>query len=132
MHLHGVLEKYPNSTILWFGGHSLLEQNIDMMKAIWPEFPMNRSIFGKPNTQYQVDHLSTMIVTRHNYHNKESWQDYNFWLMNSIRETLKIVDNPREELFFITRRGIRRGIARENELYVEVLYPSKFENHSAR
>ena len=117
LHLHGVLEKYPNSSILWFGGQSLLKQNIDMMKAIWPEFPINRSIFGKPNTQYQVDHLSTMIVTRHNdYHSKKSWQDYNFWLMNSIRETLKIVDNPKEELF-ISRRGIRRGIAREDELY---------------
>lgn len=119
LRLHEVLVKYPNSSILWFGDRPN-KQNVEMMKAIWPEFPMNKSIFGKPDTQYQVDHLSTMVITRHNdYHSKDPWQDYNFWLINSIRETLQIIDDPEDQLF-ISRRGIRRGIAHEFELYVEL------------
>ena len=120
LHLHHILEKYPDSSILWFGESGLQTQNIDMIKFIWPEFPMNRSIFGEPNTQYQVDHFSTMVIPRHNdYHIKDPWQDYNFWLIGAMRETFQIIDDPKDQLF-ISRRGIRRGIAHEDELYTEL------------
>lgn len=121
LHLHGVLDKYPNSTFIWFGhgsGETLPnKRNIEMLKAIWPEFPMEKWIAGRKDLTYKVAHPSMMVVTRHNdYHEKKAWQPYNFWLLNSIRKTLQIVDEPNDELF-ISRKGIRRGIAREDELY---------------
>jgi len=118
LHLHGALEKYANATILWYGDKTPPNKEcIEMMKVIWPEFPMNKSIIAKGGTAYKVDDLSTMAMTRHNqYHDKNPWQDYNFWLLDSIRETMTIVHEPKDELF-ISRRGHRRGIAREDELY---------------
>jgi len=118
LNLHGALEKYANSTILWYGqGTSPNKESIEMMKVIWPDFPMNKFIIPKGNTAYKVDDLSTMVMTRHNqYHDKDPWKDYNFWLLDSIRETMDLVDEPKDEVF-ISRRGHRRGIAREDELY---------------
>ena len=45
LHLHGMLDKYPNSTFIWFGaGRETLpdKRNVEILKAIWPEFPMEK------------------------------------------------------------------------------------------
>ncbi|MCH1529961.1 MAG: glycosyltransferase family 61 protein [Gammaproteobacteria bacterium] len=62
-----------------------------------------------------------MVIPRHNdYHIKDPWQDYNFWLIGAMRETFQIIDDPKDQLF-ISRRGIRRGIAHEDdELFTEL------------
>jgi len=117
LRLHGTMDKYPNATILWFGSNRMPKTSVEMMSVMWPDFPVKNFVYGKQAHRYKADDLSTMILTRHNdYHNKKDWQAYNFWLINSMRETFDIVENPQEELF-ISRRGNRRAIDREEELF---------------
>lgn len=118
--IHGVLEKYPNATILFYPSKpSAL--NIEMMKALKFDLPMNKVMTGVEKTEYKVDDQSAMIGTRHNdYHNKAEFQPYNFWLLRSMRETLDIPESPQDEIF-ISRKGYRRGIEREDDLFAALL-----------
>jgi len=102
--IHNILDKYPNASVLWFHGYPN-KANIGFMHTIWPEFPMHRSIRGKPELYYHVGHLNTIIVPRFNdYHVKDPWWDYNYRLITSIRQTVGIVDNPIGQLY-ISRGG---------------------------
>ena len=61
-----------------------------------------------------------MVVSRHtNYHNHAVFSDYNFWLLRKMRGHLKIVNEPKENIF-VSRKGYRRGIQLEDELFASL------------
>ena len=63
---------------------------------------------------------NTMVVSRHtNYHNHADFSDYNFWLLRKMRKHLKIVEEPKDNIF-VSRKGYRRGIELEDELFASL------------
>ena len=64
--------------------------------------------------------MNTIIVPRFNdYHVNDQWWDYNCWLITNVRQTVGIIDNPRDQLC-ISRGGYRRAILHEDELYFAI------------
>lgn len=121
--LHGLLEHYKNATILF--SHPPTEMNWDFLEAVFgkdvPALLRARKNFIKaePNTIYRVHSESILVVPRFNdYHS--NFRAYNIWLLQSMRQNyINIVENPTDDLF-ISRRGYRRKIAREDQLFAEL------------
>jgi hypothetical protein len=120
--LHGIFERYPNATILCFGEGVPNQLNFEMMKALKFDLPRDKMMMARTNTVYKIGAESTLIVTRHNnYHSKKEFLPYNFWLLDSMRLRL---DTPRhhkpQDSLFLSRKGYRRGIEREDELFASL------------
>ena len=116
--LNGLMEedkgRYRNATILCYPNIPT-DKNFEFMKALNLEIPKKNFVRFNNRITHQVSPDSTMIVTRHNDYHRN--RPYNLWLLHSLRnQLLDIVEEPENELF-ISRRGYRRAIQKEDELF---------------
>ena len=67
LRIHRVFDLYSNPTIVWYGDNELRSQSREMLKLVWPDFPLNHTIgMGRNDTAIRVKSLSTLIIPRDN------------------------------------------------------------------
>jgi len=115
-------ERYRNATVLCYPDVPN-ENNFDFLKAIFGSdfFSRDNYVKAEKNLLYKVHSESTLIVPRFNdYHSGPKFRPYNIWLLQSLRHQLiRVVEDPQAELF-ISRRGYRRGVEREDDLFASL------------
>eukprot|EP00797_Seminavis_robusta_P014920 Sro2247_g320640.1 Inherit from bactNOG: Capsular Polysaccharide Biosynthesis Protein-Like Protein (291) ;mRNA; r:8680-9552 len=131
LHIHGMLEEFPDATLLCYDAipSPSSRQMLELMGIPLP----GRIELGKPDVLYQATGL--MIVPPfHNYHyHREPYSSYNQWLLQSIRSRMtpsKLVTNTSRTItsdndgkgraIFVSRKGYRRGIQQEEELFTKL------------
>ena len=115
LHMHGILHKLSNSTLLCFGEEPTAS-NKDMLDVLGiPPLPA-KIIKGKPNVWYQATG-KTIVPSFNNYHvHQDPYKSYNQWIFSSIRSRLPRITHPHRALF-LSRKGVRRAIRAEAEIY---------------
>jgi hypothetical protein len=104
---------------LCFGGGVPNQINFEMMEVLKFDLPRNKMTIAHPDTVYKIDAESTLIVARHNDYHTGKRTLYNFWFLDSMRLRLDIPEAPQDSLF-LSRKGYRRGIEREDELFASL------------
>lgn len=135
--LSGTLDNYPNATVLYHSPGQLTDNSFRWLEltgalkvlGLQPSnfvymkkkgHSMLDSLLQRKATVYKVPPSRALLIPKDNFFHYKSdvTHPYNLWLTHHLKEIagLRVVPKPTRQLY-VTRKGYRRSIVRDKELY---------------